>query len=606
MGFRRTASYEVETAEGNRWIVDSVHAFEAKALERAQILASGNDWDGVRVLEEKEGSKPKIVFQVSCRRKEKPVTIVPIEEAALCQDFDDLLTLPARRTIGRLMRSFLDREGLTPLELLFDFARLRGLQRDQTLWFQGLRHVAAVQARFFGGEAKDRIDDLERLADETVERAREAPDVADRWARLEAETFGAAMRGLEPWAAAALGARLLGASRDWKGKVERLVDLLEREDDAEAVVWLDELLSEVLDGTAAVRDLLGGQADLATALTTAAGVAAGLPPRKDDTIPSRLAGAFAKCSLPMARSALLARVETALRGVQPLTREGEAADRKAFEALVAALVSPGGLFGGAGMAEAVTQRQRMVGGQGGEDLPPDAGVEGILRLLPNRAVRLGYLLSLGGSAFGSRHGPLVMQHLAKTLEGVQTPEDLMARGAAAAAVAAAIDDLRGHVEGSPLPADIKAWAGKRLADLAAGRAAKPAAAPKAIAAEPERPGLAEKAFPAGMMLFRQGDLGSEAYLVLSGRVAVFVSRDGKDVPLGTVGRSAIVGEMSLVDDAPRMASARAVEDTTVRVIPRELFRKQLDRLQESDPIMRRLVNLFVERLRTQADLPWYE
>jgi hypothetical protein len=605
MGFRRTASYEVETADGNRWIVDSVHAFEARAMERAQILASGTDWDGVRVLEEKEGSKPKVIHQVSCRRKEKPVTIVPVEEAALCEDYEDLLTLPARRTIGRLMRNYLDREGLAPLELLFDRGRLRVLRHNETIWFQGLRHLAAVQARRSGDEARDRVTILDRLGEEAVERARDVPELAEPWAKLEAGAVADALEGLDPWEAAALGARLLGSSRDWKGKLDRLAVLLDGESDPDAVAWLDDLASEILDGAAAVRDLLGGQADLATALLAAAGVAMGRPLRQGDSPAARLAGAFARHRLPRARAALLAHVEMALGGVQPLTREGEATDRKAFHDLVRALAGPGGLQGGSGMAEAVVRRQRMVGGQGGEDQPPAEGLEAVLRILPTPGVRLGFLLSLAGAPFGGRNGPLVMQGLAKMLEGIGGPEDLLGPGASDE-TAAMLDDLRLHMDESPLPPDVKAWAGKRLADLATGRTAKPAPAPKTLAVDAEKPGLSQRTFPAGTLLFRQGDLGCEAYLVLSGEVAVFVSRDGRDVPLGTAGRSAIVGEMSLVDDAPRMASARALEDTVVRVIPRELFRRQLDRLQEGDPIMRRLVNLFVERLRTQADLPWYE
>ena len=74
------------------------------------------------------------------------------------------------------------------------------------------------------------------------------------------------------------------------------------------------------------------------------------------------------------------------------------------------------------------------------------------------------------------------------------------------------------------------------------------------------------------MLFREGDPGDRFYIVYSGSVEVL-----KERPLGDHERLAVkqageaFGEMSLLNDAPRSASVRALEPTELLVISREDF-----------------------------------
>jgi len=276
-----------------------------------------------------------------------------------------------------------------------------------------------------------------------------------------------------------------------------------------------------------------------------------------------------------------------------------------------ALIGAGGLEGASGMAEAVTLRQATVGGRNGEDLLAAEAMETVLRALPNKAVELGYLLALGASNYGQRHLTLVMPHMAALLKSVNKMKDLLPAGASPARLVATLEELRLHIAESVLPVDIRAWVEHRLAELYTGhQTADKAEEPKVrdvreaqIVAQPR---THTNSFAAGSLLFQQGDVGDEAYLVLSGRVEIFLSKDGKEVRLGFVDHGSILGEMSLVDDSVRMASARAVVKTDVRIIPRDMFRSKLDRLQEADPIMRKLIGVFVQRLRSQADLAWDE
>jgi predicted acylesterase/phospholipase RssA/CRP-like cAMP-binding protein len=73
---------------------------------------------------------------------------------------------------------------------------------------------------------------------------------------------------------------------------------------------------------------------------------------------------------------------------------------------------------------------------------------------------------------------------------------------------------------------------------------------------------------AGAMLFAEGDHSDAGYLVVSGRLAV--SRGG--VHIGEVGRGEIVGEMGLIERAPRSATVVALRDTTLARFDVDAFR----------------------------------
>jgi len=68
----------------------------------------------------------------------------------------------------------------------------------------------------------------------------------------------------------------------------------------------------------------------------------------------------------------------------------------------------------------------------------------------------------------------------------------------------------------------------------------------------------EATYPDGEYLCRQGERGVAAFLIVSGQVDVIAETDEGSVPLATLSQGAIVGELSIIDGAERVASIRAV------------------------------------------------
>lgn len=74
---------------------------------------------------------------------------------------------------------------------------------------------------------------------------------------------------------------------------------------------------------------------------------------------------------------------------------------------------------------------------------------------------------------------------------------------------------------------------------------------------------------AGKVIFNQGDEGGKMYVVQSGKVEIFLMDDNKErVVLSTIESGGIFGELSLLDNDPRSAGAKALEDTFLFVVDR--------------------------------------
>lgn len=91
-------------------------------------------------------------------------------------------------------------------------------------------------------------------------------------------------------------------------------------------------------------------------------------------------------------------------------------------------------------------------------------------------------------------------------------------------------------------------------------------------------------------LFREGETGAEMYLVVEGQVGVEVG--GKLVE--TVGLHGIVGEMALIDKAPRSATATALSPVEVAVVDRDVF---LALVAESPAFSLYVMKLMAARIR---------
>ena len=83
--------------------------------------------------------------------------------------------------------------------------------------------------------------------------------------------------------------------------------------------------------------------------------------------------------------------------------------------------------------------------------------------------------------------------------------------------------------------------------------------------------MLEQTYAAGDIIFREGDPSELAYVLGTGMVAITRAAPEGEVVLAELKAGAIFGEMGLVDERPRSASATAVSAVTLGVMSREHF-----------------------------------
>lgn len=97
-------------------------------------------------------------------------------------------------------------------------------------------------------------------------------------------------------------------------------------------------------------------------------------------------------------------------------------------------------------------------------------------------------------------------------------------------------------------------------------------------------------FPVGATIVTEGEVGDRLYVLIAGKVAV----TARGERVATLGPGEAVGEMAVLDAAPRSASAIADEETTALCIGSEEF---YEILHEQVEIAEGVIRMLTRRLR---------
>lgn len=112
----------------------------------------------------------------------------------------------------------------------------------------------------------------------------------------------------------------------------------------------------------------------------------------------------------------------------------------------------------------------------------------------------------------------------------------------------------------------------------------------------------QRVFPRGTVIFKEGDSGSEAYMLQQGTVRVFKTVAGRKVTIGRVWPFQVFGEMALIDESPRMAAAVADDDVTCLVLTKDAIRTMMDQAPPGlDTLIRSLLSTVREMGNELAD-----
>jgi len=92
----------------------------------------------------------------------------------------------------------------------------------------------------------------------------------------------------------------------------------------------------------------------------------------------------------------------------------------------------------------------------------------------------------------------------------------------------------------------------------------------------------------------QGDQSEKAYMILSGRVRVYLEDGTKVIDLAELGEDEIFGESAIFSGEAYGANVDAIENCELYVITPEAM---TDMLRSTDPVIRALLQMLMARLK---------
>ena len=100
-------------------------------------------------------------------------------------------------------------------------------------------------------------------------------------------------------------------------------------------------------------------------------------------------------------------------------------------------------------------------------------------------------------------------------------------------------------------------------------------------------------FAAGDVLFREGDPGEQMYVIQSGTVRITKNVAGADRVIAILGPGEFLGELAILNDKPRVATATVVTDMRCLVIEAKTLESMVTR---SGEIAMRLIKKLAKRI----------
>jgi CRP-like cAMP-binding protein len=106
--------------------------------------------------------------------------------------------------------------------------------------------------------------------------------------------------------------------------------------------------------------------------------------------------------------------------------------------------------------------------------------------------------------------------------------------------------------------------------------------------------LERRAFAKGVLIFEEGHNAREAFVILRGEVEIVArGKSGQLVVLTTLNKGQLFGELALLADSRRTASARAGDDCEILVISQDVLKKKL---AVADPLLQFWIGHLADRI----------
>lgn len=453
--------FDIHVCRKARWTIDARGSKEADAIWQAQRMLADDDIDGVRVVRVRTGvasgrEREEVVFEeMVLDPGEAPVTVGAIDDVPDCEDLSDLYRVPSQIALNRLFGPYIGKYQLPAIEIMHNHDQLKRILDTETVVYAATAKVGAMQARAAAAEAAARGADedeiaalpdamartqlLNRIVDDVIKRAREAqnlrlPDI-DKIGMDGLLAASVKLKGDRTWGAfiaRATIARELNNQRGWVAKLKWLMECAHAASAESGYAIIDAVMSDLVAQAGMIREIIGRQPDLVSALTTLLEISIGDPASATlsaapdgNNLAQDLQTLIATGRFPDTQSLLVQWVARQMKTKRTLTRGGDhRSEREAFDDLVAKVIGGTHVSGGATMAAAVVDRLARIDNRG--------STEGLIRALDNLLFylddadqRVGLLIDLSNSTMAGEIGREIEERLRAILLAPRAIGDVM-------------------------------------------------------------------------------------------------------------------------------------------------------------------------------------
>jgi hypothetical protein len=239
-----------------------------------------------------------------------------------CETDADTFADPARELIFQVARGYLERQGITTTDLVFDPAQHRVLLNDGPRFQDVLQRIALLQGQHTKRPVNERMKELTAMAEAAMQRVETLAAVLPAAANVgEANQHGLfSGSNLDQWVRGGIAfARLLARDPAWDSRARVCLEVLENTvPGSESHSMADQTLSEILRLQPAAPMLFGENANRRRMIALCLGLAGGEMPADSSAVLRRLRSLFAVQDLPRSSDAVRARLTEMLQGTAPL------------------------------------------------------------------------------------------------------------------------------------------------------------------------------------------------------------------------------------------------------------------------------------------------
>ncbi len=358
----REIHYEVFRRAGARggWTLHEVASSRDVALNMAKELMVSEQATGVKVVKETYNDDTGDFLTLKIFEDgHNQMKLAPAQEEAPnalpCFKPEDLYTYHARATMHRLLRDFLTRNTITITELIHRADLLEKFEATGTAYQHAIQKVAVAQAASTTVAVQQIIKSLNELTTKAIQRVYRDqrkglfPDPsADQFSELATNLWG---QGNAAYVFNGALARHLKEARGWDEKVLMLITIMEGapQEDASGETGgprklilssVDAILAEILNGAAALHDLLGASENLGQALNKLVSLFLGKEPEVGGRGQglAALTQHFAADTLPEARTAIATRIISEFKSSKRLCPDSMVDELKTLRAIANRIV----------------------------------------------------------------------------------------------------------------------------------------------------------------------------------------------------------------------------------------------------------------------------